>query len=91
MALHIPRAKHAVTAGVVIFTTYALVQVTQVADATATFDIYDFDNHPQVSPQLICTGNCMSAGCKVMQNPHSVTVLNHLRLHLFASTQALMS
>lgn len=36
-------------AGVVIFFTYALVQVTQVADATATFAVYDSDNYPQVS------------------------------------------
>ena len=36
-------------AGVVLFCTYALIQVSQAADATASFDVYDSDNYPQVS------------------------------------------
>lgn len=39
-------------AGVVIFVTYAVVQVTQVAGATASFDVYDSDNYPQVSEHI---------------------------------------
>lgn len=44
------------TAGLVLFATYALVQVTQMGDASAAFDIYDSDNYPQVSQlwQLPC-------------------------------------
>ena len=36
-------------AGVIIYLAYALVQVMQAAKATASFAIYDSDNHPQVS------------------------------------------
>lgn len=38
----------ALCAGVIILISYAVVQVTQVADA-ASFDVYDSDNHPKVS------------------------------------------
>lgn len=44
--------------GVVVFVTYALVQVTQVADATATFAVYDSDNYPQVSLMVMPDMQC---------------------------------
>ena len=37
----------------IIFVTYASIQVTQAADATASFDVYDSDNYPQVSSPVL--------------------------------------
>lgn len=41
-------------AGVVVFAAYAIVQVTQLADATPTFGVYDSDNYPVVGSSY-CT------------------------------------
>ena len=44
-------------AGVVLFCTYALIQASQAADATASFDVHDSDNYPQVSRGLDSRSN----------------------------------
>ena len=36
-----------------IFVTYASIQINQAADATASFDVYDSDNYPQVSSPVL--------------------------------------
>lgn len=57
---------HAPT-GVLIFATYAVVQVTQLADATPTFDVYDSDNYPQVTCPLTYFMHCLCTNAHLLQ------------------------
>lgn len=48
-------AASVVIAGIFIFATYAIVQATQLSDATPAFAVYDSDNYPQVCTQVLIT------------------------------------